>query len=68
MKKLMLDRQRRQIAGVCAGIANYLDLDVTVVRILFLVALLLGTLGFWVYIIVWIVAPTDYTIKPIDKL
>ena len=59
MKKLMLDRQNKQIAGVCAGIANYLEVDVTVIRILFLVGLLFGTLGFWVYLIVWIVAPSS---------
>lgn len=67
MKKLMLDRQNRRIAGVCAGVANYLDVDVTVVRILFLIALILGSLGFWVYIIIWAIAPNDYTTKTIDN-
>ncbi|MBQ1912438.1 MAG: PspC domain-containing protein [Bacteroidales bacterium] len=59
MKRLTLDRQNRKIAGVCAGIAKYLDVDVTVVRILFLIALLCGCFGFWVYIIVWAVAPEE---------
>lgn len=63
----MLDRQRKQIAGVCAGISNYLEVDVTVIRIIFLVALILGSLGFWVYLIIWAVAPNDYTIKSIDN-
>jgi len=49
----------RRIAGVCGGIAKYLNVDVTVVRILFLIALLCGSLGFWAYLIVWIAAPED---------
>ena len=57
MKRLVLDQQNKKIAGVCAGIANYLDIDVTVVRILFVIALLCGCFGFWAYIIVWAIAP-----------
>ena len=57
MKRLVLDKQNKKIAGVCAGIANYLEVDVTVVRILFLIALLCGSFGFWAYIIVWALAP-----------
>ena len=57
MKRLVLDRANRKIAGVCAGIANYLDVDVTVVRILFLISLFAGGLGFWAYLVVWAVAP-----------
>lgn len=49
----------RRIAGVCGGIANYLNVDPTVVRILFLIALLCGSLGFWAYLIIWIAAPED---------
>lgn len=59
MKRLVLDRTNRKIAGVCSGIANYLEVDVTVVRILFLIALLCGSFGFWAYLIVWAVAPTE---------
>lgn len=59
MKRLVLDRQNRKIAGVCAGIANYLEVDVTVVRILFLIALIGGGFGFWAYLIVWAVAPAE---------
>ena len=47
------------LLGVCGGIAKYLNVDVTVVRILFLIALLCGSLGFWAYLIVWIAAPED---------
>ncbi len=57
VKKLTRSTTDRKIAGVCGGLAEYLNIDATVVRILFLVALLCGTLGFWIYIIVWICAP-----------
>lgn len=60
MKKFKLDIRNKRIAGVCAGLANYFDIDVTLVRVLFVVALFLGfSLGFWVYLILWIIAPKD---------
>lgn len=59
MKKLALDRENRKIAGVCAGLAKYLEVDVTVVRILFLTSLFIGGLGFWAYIVVWAIAPAE---------
>ncbi len=59
-KVFTLDRQNKKIAGVCAGLANYFDIDVTLVRVLFLVALIVGcSLGFWAYIVLWAVAPSD---------
>ena len=50
----------RKIAGVCAGFARYLDVDVTLVRIIWLAALLLsvGVVGA-VYIVAWILMPSD---------
>lgn len=58
-KKLTRSLTDRRIAGVCGGLARYLNIDPTVVRILFLIALLFGTFGFWAYLIVWIAAPED---------
>lgn len=42
MTKLMLDRANKKILGVCAGLANWSGIDVTVVRIAFVVATLVG--------------------------
>ncbi|MBO7646745.1 MAG: PspC domain-containing protein [Bacteroidales bacterium] len=56
-KKLYLSQTDKKIAGVCGGIAEYLDVDATVIRIIFLVALICASFGFWAYIIVWIAAP-----------
>lgn len=49
----------RKIAGVCAGLARYLGVDVAVLRIIFLLSLLFGGIGFWAYLIVWLIAPEE---------
>ena len=57
-KKLYRDPDEKIIAGVSSGLAHYLDVDVTLIRILFLVALIVGfTAGFWIYVILWIAVP-----------
>ena len=56
-KKLYLSDEDRKIAGVCGGIAEYLNLDSTLVRVLWvLVALIFGS-GILAYIIAWILMP-----------
>ena len=60
-KKIYRDYDNRRIAGVCAGLATYLDVDVVLVRILMLVALIAGTAGFWIYVICWIAIPKAVT-------
>ena len=62
-KRLTRSTTDRRIAGVCGGLAKYLNVDPTVVRILFLIALLCGSLGFWAYLSVWIAAPEDNRIE-----
>lgn len=57
MKKFFRDPDNKTVGGVCSGLAAYLDIDVTLIRIIFLVALICGSLGFWIYVIFWIVAP-----------
>lgn len=50
----------RQIAGVCGGIAEFLGLDATLVRVLYvLLSIVPGTLvgGLIVYIVLWAVIP-----------
>lgn len=56
-KKLYRDKDNKRLAGICAGLAWYFDVDVTLIRVLMLVALICGTAGFWVYIILWIAVP-----------
>lgn len=60
-KKIYRDYDNKRIAGVCAGLAIYLDIDVVLTRVLMLVALIAGTAGFWVYVICWIAIPKAVT-------
>jgi phage shock protein C len=47
----------RKIAGVCAAFAEYFDIDVTIVRVVWLIVALFGGGGILAYIIAWIVIP-----------
>lgn len=56
-KKLVRDIKNKKIAGVCAGVAKYFGMDVTLVRIIWLVLALMGSLGVWAYLILMLVLP-----------
>ena len=56
-QRLMRSCRDKRIAGVCAGLAEYFDLDATLVRVLWLLAIFFAGTGFLVYIILWIVLP-----------
>lgn len=56
-KKLERNEQNRKIAGVASGLADYLDLDITLVRVLFVFAFLFGFSGLLIYIVMWIAVP-----------
>lgn len=60
-KKLFRDPDNKIIGGVCSGFALYLNLDVTLMRIIFILMLFMGGIGFWAYIIFWIIAPAAFT-------
>jgi phage shock protein C len=63
-KRLVRPRQGRKIAGVCAGVAEYFDLDVTLIRVIWLVLVLGGGTGLIAYIIGWIVMPEEPYMLP----
>ena len=54
---LTRDMQNKKIAGVCAGFARYMDVDVVLVRVLWLVLAFCTGVGFIAYIVAWIVMP-----------
>jgi phage shock protein C len=66
-RKLMRSRAERKIAGVCAGLAQYFDLDVTLVRILcFFLTLATGVCpGVVTYLLAWIIVPAEPELKPL---
>jgi phage shock protein C len=57
-KRLTRSRRDRKIAGVCGGIAEYLSMDATLIRLLAVFALFCGA-GFVAYIVAWIVLPEE---------
>ncbi len=60
-RRLMRPKADRKIAGVCAGMAEYFDLDVTLVRVLWLVVTVFTGIVFGVigYVVCWIVMPEE---------
>ncbi|MGB6679348.1 MAG: PspC domain-containing protein [Terriglobales bacterium] len=58
-KRLVRPRADRKIAGVCAGFAEYFDVDVTLVRLVWLFIVLVGGTGLLAYVIAWIVMPEE---------
>jgi phage shock protein C len=58
-KKLMRPQIGRKIAGVCAGVAEYFDLDVTLVRVVWLIVTIFAGCGLLAYLIAWIVMPSE---------
>src|SRR4029077_12871091 len=60
-KRLVLSTNDRKIAGVCAGVADYCELDPVLVRVLWALAVFFAGTGFLLYIILWIVVPEGYT-------
>jgi len=79
-KKLQRNNQDKMIAGVCSGLADYFDVDVTWVRIAFVVAVLAGASGLLAYIVLWIAVPrkpyvpeydqftADYKVNPVNQM
>jgi phage shock protein PspC (stress-responsive transcriptional regulator) len=49
----------KMLGGVCAGLGKYLRVDITIVRLFFVVLTLVGGFGPVLYIILWIVVPPE---------
>lgn len=60
-KRLVRSINDRKIAGVCAGLADYFDLDPTIVRVVWLLATLVPGPNIIAYVILWIALPEGYT-------
>ena len=62
-KKLQRDKQNKKLAGVCSGLAEYFEVDVTLVRVAFVFAFMAGLSGGLAYIILWIVMPVKPSLQ-----
>ena len=65
-KKLYKSKQDKKLAGVCGGFADYLHIDVTIIRLLWVILTLCASIGLWIYIACALIIPEkpddDYTI------
>ena len=58
-KRLYRSKDDRMVAGVCAGLAEYIDIDPTIVRLLFALGLIAGGATFWAYLVMMMVVPEE---------
>lgn len=56
-RRLTRPMEDKKIAGVCAGFARYLDVDVVLVRVICVAAVFVQGLGLIAYIVAWILMP-----------
>jgi phage shock protein C len=59
VKRLYRSRDNRMISGVCAGLAEYVDVDPTIVRLLFVLGLFAGGATFWAYLVMMLIVPEE---------
>ena len=60
-KRLYRSRENKMLGGVCAGIAEYLNVDPTLVRLIWAFFVVFAGTGILAYIICWIVIPEKPT-------
>jgi len=65
-RRLLRSSTDRRIAGVCGGLADYFDLDATLIRVIWVLLLLCGGTGLLAYIILWIVVPLAPSAPPMQ--
>ena len=65
-KKLYRSLTQKMVAGVCGGLAEYFDIDVSIIRLIFIAIALASALipMFIFYIIAWIVIPSQAASPP----
>lgn len=64
-KRLYRSNDEKMIAGVCGGLAEAMDIDPTIVRVVFLLLALLGGHGILLYLILWLVMPRQDQVKTV---
>jgi phage shock protein PspC (stress-responsive transcriptional regulator) len=59
VKRLYRSRKERMLGGVCAGLGEYLRVDPTLLRLLFILFTLMGGQGILAYLILWVIVPDE---------
>jgi phage shock protein C len=63
-KRLQRSRTERMIAGVCGGVAEYFDVDPTLVRLIWVAITVMAGAGILLYLIMWVVMPLEHPESP----
>jgi len=58
-KSLIRPHADRKVAGVCLAFAEYFDLDVTLIRLVWLIAVIFGGCGLLAYVLAWVIIPSE---------
>jgi phage shock protein C len=59
-KQLYRSRDDRMVAGICGGLGDYLDIDPTIIRLIFVFGTVLTGSGlFWAYLVMMLIVPEE---------
>ncbi len=64
--RLYRSQTDKMIGGVCGGLAEYLDIDPTLIRLVFVILLFTPLHGAIVYLILWIITPVAPLASPVE--
>ena len=65
--KLYRSETNRVIGGVCAGLGDFFQIDSTIVRFIFIIITLFGGGGILLYLVLWLIIPSDTSTSEITK-
>ena len=67
VKRLYRSQEDRMIAGVCGGLGEYLSIDATIIRLIFVITALWGGAGLIVYLVMMLVVPEEPSLsEPVE--
>ena len=60
MKRLYRSKTRRMLGGICGGLGDYLDVDPTIIRVVWAVLTLITVgIGILAYLVAWVIIPDE---------
>lgn len=59
VKRLYRSRYEKKLGGVCAGLAKYFEIDVSLVRLLWILLAVVYGSGILAYIVAWVIIPEE---------
>lgn len=59
MRKFYLSNRDKKIGGVCGGLSEYFGVDSLLVRVIVFALIWCGTVGLWLYLLIWLLAPRN---------